>query len=114
VRSLIHARVELGQVLDPHALADGLEPILRELPRVLRILVAEEPVVIGPELALVGGAEGRVGGVERLGSSARGAVDGQEVVIDELDLSSQHVVGNDLRFGSNREGFARGALEVFI
>ena len=112
VRSVVHARVELVQVLDADADCDCLEAVLCELARVLRILVGVEPVVVGPELVLVRGTERGIGGVEGLGGPVGLAVDGQEVVEDDLYLAGRNVVGHDLGLDVAGELPACRALEV--
>src|SRR5215218_716734 len=72
---------------------------------VLRRLLAEQQVVVGPELALVAGAGGGVGGRDRLGPEERHGV------VDEADLALVDQAP-DGRSDGRLEGGAVRALEV--
>ena len=110
LRAAAQARVELRAV-KAHRVGDLPEPVGTERPHLFPVLVRVEVVVVGPELALVGGTAGRGGRIDRLGPSTARVVD-NHVPVDEVDLPGGDIVLDDQSFDRRGEVAAVRALEV--
>ena len=113
VRAPVQARLELRHVQAGRLGYVG-EPGLGEAGRgFIGTLVGVEPVMHGPELALIGCAPAGICGIAR--GSVAGTVDRQEIVPDQFRLAGCDVVVDDVLLGAlDGEDKAGGAAEVAV